>query len=149
MSGLYGKYIVSLDPKGRLAIPAKHRNAFPEKQRDKITLTRGIDSCITGYYFEKWQNFKQKIDNMQLNYKEKITLRREFVGRAVEAVFDKQGRVTIPSDLLKLAHLENCSEALIMGCDGYIEIWNPQDYEDSCRDSEEIVQKVMSENYFD
>ena len=145
MSGLQGKYTVSLDPKGRLAIPSRHRNVFPGDQHDKIIITRGVDACVTGYYQEKWEEFEQRIESMDRSYIEKVTMRREFIGRSVEAIFDKQGRVTIPADLVEFAKLKDCAEVFVMGCGGYIEIWNPEIYNSRHDQNEDIVQRVMGE----
>ena len=108
-----------------------------------------MEACVVGYCEEEWKRFKQKIDNMKLSYKEKAALRREFIGRAVEVSFDKQGRITLPVDLLKYAHLKDVSEVVVMGCDNTIEFWNPELYESNQAEAEEIVQRVMGENYFD
>jgi len=145
MAGLFGKHTVSLDPKGRLAIPTRHRNLFPEDQQDKIVITRGVDSCITGYYYDKWEEFKEKISTVNRSYIDKMTMKREFIGRSVVSTFDKLGRITLPADLIRHAQLTDCSEVYVMGCEDVIEIWNPELYEAKRDEAEKIVQTVMSE----
>ena len=145
MAGLFGKYTVSLDPKGRLAIPTRHRNLFPKDQQDKIVITRGVDSCITGYYYDKWEEFKEKISTVNRSYIDKMTMKREFIGRSVVSTFDKLGRITLPADLIRHAQLSDCSEVYVMGCEDVIEIWNPELYEAKRDEAEKIVQTVMSE----
>jgi MraZ protein len=143
MAGLYGNYKNSLDPNGRVAIPAKIRNAFPESQRDKIYITRGIDTCITGYHADEWKYFCDTLKKINIDEKNKRKLRRQFLGRASEAVFDKQGRIIIPADLVQFAKLEDCKEVIIVGSGNIIEIWNPDIYENEEEDSEQAVQDFM------
>ncbi len=126
MAGLFGKHSVSLDPKGRLAIPTRHRNLFPEDQQDRIVITRGAGSFISGYYYTKWEEFIQKLMAVNLSYNDKLALKREFIGRSVVATFDKLGRITLPADLIQHATLAGCTEVYVMGCEDVIEIWNPR-----------------------
>ncbi len=128
MAGLYGKYKLSLDPKKRLAIPAKIRNAFPEGQQEKIFLTKGTEQCITGYFLEEWKNFENWVENSNFDDAEKRRLRRKHFSVVIDPAFDKQGRVTLSDELLEFANLKNSTEVLIVGCNKYIEIWNPESY---------------------
>jgi MraZ protein len=142
MAGLYGTYRNSMDPKGRVAIPAKLRNAFPEGQRDKIYITRGIDTCITGYYYDEWQRLRHHLKKVNINEKTKRKLKRQFIGRGAEVSFDKQGRIIIPQDLIDFAGLKD-GEVLIIGSDNMIEIWDPDVYEAEGDLSEDVVQETM------
>lgn len=149
MTALSGKIIVALDPKARLSIPVRYRNAFPEDQRDIIWLTRGLEPCLSGYCLENWESFKNKIQSLKVPYATKSKILREIIGSAVDQNFDKQGRITIPLELLKHAQLQNTSEALIIGCDRYLEIWNPSVYEKQQKEAEPILHESLGEIYFD
>jgi MraZ protein len=143
MAGLYGRYKLSLDPKGRLAIPAKIRNSFPEGQQEKIFLTKGTEECITGYYLDEWKNFEDWVENSKFDDAEKRRLRRRHFSAVVDPAFDKQGRVTLSSELKQFAHLESSPEVLVVGCNKYIEIWNPEKYEEQDTD-EDLPQRKES-----
>ncbi len=146
MTGIIGKFTVTFDPKsGRLSIPARHRKAIPEKQRDELYLTRGFDRCVTGYYKDSWDEFKNKITDKSLPLKDRYALKREFIGRLSPATFDKQGRVTLSADLVKYANLENQDEAIVVGCEDCIEIWNPNDYEQESKNTDQIVSNLLNE----
>ena len=148
MTGLQGTYTVSMDSNGRLAIPAKIRNAFPEGQQDKIFITRGLDSCVTGYYQDKWDVFTRNIEEANISYREKTAMKRWFIAWSFEAYFDKQGRITIPARLLEYAKLEKSTEVYVMGCDGFLEIWNPDRFDAEDKENEGLVQGVMSQFNF-
>ncbi len=140
MTELSGRNTVSLDPKGRLAIPTRFRMAFPEDQQNEIILTRGFDPCITGYYRDSWKDFQEIFKDNELSQEEMDIIEREFVGRKLEATFDKQGRVTLPPHLLEFAQLENLNEVTVIGVRNRIEIWNTELYDEIRAEKEKVIQ---------
>lgn len=142
MSQINGRNTVSLDPKGRLAIPTRFRMAFPENQRDDIILTRGFDPCVTGYYKDSWELFQRLFYKNELSQEEMDLFEREFIGRRLDATFDKQGRITVPPHLIKYAQLENVNEVTVIGIRNRIEIWNPDVYDDIKSEKESVIQNL-------
>ena len=142
MSDLSGRNTVSLDPKGRLAIPSRFRMAFPEDQQNDIILTRGFDPCITGYYSDSWKEFQEIFYDNELSQEEMDLIEREFVGRKQESTFDKQGRVTLPPHLVKYAHLDGLNEVTVIGIRNRIEIWNPNVYDEIRAEKEQVIQSL-------
>ncbi len=140
MTELSGRNTVSLDPKGRLAIPTRFRMAFPEEQQNEIILTRGFDPCITGYYRDSWQDFQEIFKDNELSQEEMDIIEREFVGRKLDATFDKQGRVTLPPHLIEFAQLENLNEVTVIGVRNRIEIWNTDLYDEIRAEKEKVIQ---------
>ncbi|MBN2355930.1 hypothetical protein JXO59_07440 [candidate division KSB1 bacterium] len=145
MSNLYGTYRVSLDPKRRLAIPAKLRYAFPEGQRNQIFITRGIEKCITGYDHDEWIKLISRINKQNIDEYTKRNIQRELLGRAKEETFDKQGRILLPEDLVQYADLLDCAEVLVMGTGKKLEIWNPAVYEVEQTTSKSSFQETMTQ----
>ena len=145
MPRLLTKYKKTLDPKGRLAVPVKHRNAFPEGQQDKVFLTRGFEKCIKVYYEEEWDKFEEWIVSREVSAMDKNVLIREFLGRAAEVSFDAQGRVVIPPDLLEWANLDGEKEVYVVGMHTNLEIWNTKDHEETQIVVEDIVRRVLNE----
>jgi len=139
---LSGRNSVSLDPKGRLAIPARMRTAFPEDQQTHIILTRGFDPCITGYYQTSWKAFQTIFYENELSQEEMDIIEREFIGRQLEASFDKQGRITLSPDLIRFAQLQDAKEATIIGVRNRIEIWNKDVYDDIRVQKEPVIQSL-------
>ena len=52
-----GRYEHNLDAKGRLAIPARYREALAEG----VILTRGIDRCLALYPLDAWRPLAEKV----------------------------------------------------------------------------------------
>jgi MraZ protein len=144
MSIFRGRYTVSLDPTGRLAIPAKVRNAFPDGDNEKIFITRGVSHCIEGYPLSIWAKREAKFNKAKINEKYKQILIHTYSSHAAEELFDKQGRITIPDNLIEWARLEDCTEVTIIGTMKHIEIWNPRLCKEVETENEAIFQDIMA-----
>jgi MraZ protein len=112
-----------MDSKGRLAIPARYREALAEG----VILTRGIDRCLALYPVAAWTPLAQKVAALPLTDADARTFRRLVFSAAADLVLDGQGRILIPPDLRRYAELER--EALVVGVDTSIEIWSPARWE--------------------
>ena len=117
---LYGGYDHTIDKKGRIAIPAKLRDAFG----DTFMIAKGIfgKNCLCVYSNEQWDKLVEKIGNLP-SAKSSVVKRYLYEG-AFEVEFDSQGRILIPLALREFASLE--TEAHIIGVDTNLEIWNKE-----------------------
>jgi MraZ protein len=118
-----GRYAHNMDSKGRLAIPARYREALAEG----VILTRGIDRCLALYPVAAWTPLAQNVAALPLTDADARTFRRLVFSAAADLVLDGQGRILIPPDLRRYAELER--EALVVGVDTSIEIWSPARWE--------------------
>jgi MraZ protein len=114
-----GRYNHSLDAKGRLAIPARFREAVAEG----LVLTRGIDRCLALYPLEAWRPLAEKVSALPISDPDARNFRRMVFAEAADLTLDAQGRILIPPELRRYAGLER--EALVVGVDASIEIWSP------------------------
>jgi MraZ protein len=115
-----GRYAHNLDAKGRLAIPARYRDALAEG----VILTRGIDRCLALYPLEAWRPLAEKVAALPLTDADARNFRRLVFAEAADLSLDGQGRVLVPPELRRYAGLER--EALVVGVDTSIEIWSPE-----------------------
>jgi flagellar hook protein FlgE len=77
-----GRYAHNMDSKGRLAIPARYREALAEG----VILTRGIDRCLALYPVAAWTPLAQKVAALPLTDADARTFTR-----AGSFELDKQG----------------------------------------------------------
>jgi MraZ protein len=115
-----GRFAHNLDAKGRLAIPARYRDALAEG----VVLTRGIDRCLALYPLAAWRPLAEKVSALPLTDADARNFRRLVFAEAADLNLDGQGRILIPPDLRRYAGLER--EALVIGVDTSIEIWSPE-----------------------
>ena len=146
MSSFKGRYLYTVDAKGRLAIPAKLRKSIQSKRG--VVLTRGFEKCLYIYTSEEWKKVEGYIRSLSF-----MDARHRFFGRtlfewAIDAEFDSQSRISISQDLMKYADIT--AEALILGVVDRIEIWNPTTYEEYLKlqpdTYETVVERVFKQN---
>lgn len=124
-----GEYSPALDEKGRVAIPVKLRKAFGEDAViEKLIVTHGFDSCLMAFRNEEWKEFVETklMPLSQSDPKNRMSV-RFLIGGASECELDKQGRMVIPSYLLKYAKIDK--DVIILGLSNKIEIWSKEVYE--------------------
>ena len=97
-----GEYQCAADTKGRLMIPSKMRELFP--QGESIILVRSLDRCINLYTEEKWRFFEEKI--ALLPETESRDVRRFFYASMQDVEPDSQGRILLPVQLRAFAGIQ-------------------------------------------
>ena len=120
-----GEYNHTIDPKGRLIIPAKFREALG----DEFVVTKGLDGCLFVYANTEWNNFEEKLRTLPLTNKNARQFTRFFLAGAAACEVDKQGRILIPQVLRKFAKLEK--DVVLVGVASRIEIWSKEVWEES------------------
>ena len=95
MAGLLGTHSYVLDPKGRVSLPARFREAFA----DGCWLTIGQDNCLYVFPRAEWDRRAAEVGSPLLSDAAGRAYGRMFFGKAHEAELDSQGRVTIPGRL--------------------------------------------------
>ncbi len=114
-----GTSLLSLDAKGRMTIPTRHREALSRACALEITLTRHPDGCLLIYPREVWQERKAALS--ALGYGARV-LQRIVLGSAVDITIDAAGRLLIPADLRTLAGLGK--EVALVGLGSHFEVWD-------------------------
>lgn len=128
MSGFSGKHYNSLDPKGRLIIPAPFREVLSSNHSSKLIITNEVfDRCLCAYQVDEWQKLIDKVNQMPQTSDAVKYFMRRVIGSAVECEIDKQGRVLVSSALRADAVLNN--EVVILGLGTRIEIWSRNEFE--------------------
>lgn len=121
---------------------------IPSKYREELGLTfivtRGLDGCLTVYTMAQWAIIFEQLKRLPSTKKETRLYIHMLTARATECELDKQGRIQLPSYLIKDAKLEK--ECVIVGVNDHIEIWSNNawdDYYEAASESfEEIAEKL-------
>jgi MraZ protein len=122
-----GSHQLSIDDKGRLAVPARFRQPLTDACGAQLFLTTGPNPCIEIYPAPEFQRIVRDIQAMD----DRITaekLKQVFVGFAVETTMDAQGRVLLPPMLRKRARLDGA--AVLMGQDSRLDVWAAEVWEE-------------------
>lgn len=131
-----GEFQHTIDPKGRLIMPAKLR----EKLGEKFVVTRGLDGCLFGYPLTEWALLEGKLNEMPLAKKDARTFVRFFYSAATECEIDKQGRINLPVSLRNHGNLtKNC---VVVGVSNRIEIWDEERWQAFSEEAEENFDEI-------
>ena len=134
-----GEFDHSLDPKGRLIIPSRFREALGSS----CVLTRGFDGCLCVYQWETWERFVNKLEELPQNEPRYRKLKRYFMAQACEAEPDRQGRIVLPARLREAAGI--VKDVVTVGMGSRIEIWSRERWEDdmSSEELDEIAREML------
>ena len=112
-----GKFFHTVDPKGRLSIPAKFREYLGEA----FVITMGMDDCLLAYDLETWKAFEEKLTDVDMLDDDAMDLVRFIIGNVQDVTRDKQGRVLLTDDTRTSAEIEK--DVVINGMGNHFEIW--------------------------
>ncbi len=135
-----GEYQHSIDPKGRIAIPAKFRRDL----ENGMVVTRGLDSCLFVYPKDEWMKQADKLVKLPLGQANARAFARLMVGGAIDAECDAQGRILLSDHLRSYAGIKE--KVVIVGLYDRIEIWDEgkwHDYRSSIeQNSDQIAEEI-------
>ena len=129
---MYGFNTVSLDKKGRLAIPAKYRPHLINNSETKIIITKDPQYPSLKVYPEsQWHEISNKLESLQGLDPIVRNLQWTILGNASVLEFDPSNRmlVLIPSDLRKYADISDQKQISLVGMGNKFEIWNINNWE--------------------
>jgi MraZ protein len=123
---------VTLDAKGRFAIPTRHRERLAGLCGGQLVVTVDKDYCLLLYPFPEWELIEQKLVSLPSLNKQVRRLQRLMVGYATEIDIDGHGRILLPRELRKFAGLDR--RAILLGQGNKFEMWDEDSWNEK-RDS--------------
>jgi MraZ protein len=113
-----GEYHHNIDPKGRLAVPAKFRNELATG----AVVTKGLDDCLFLYTKEEWEKLAEKLAQLPISKSNTRAFSRLMLAGAMDVEIDKQGRIMLPEYLRKYGNLKK--QVVVAGLYNRLEIWD-------------------------
>ncbi len=114
-----GSHKLTIDDKGRLAVPARVRAQLAEDYGKQIAVTLGPE-CIELYPAPVFRRIAEAILKIRDRPK-RVQMQRLFVGNAVESELDAQGRVSLPPLLRESRKLG--TDVVLVGQIDHFELW--------------------------
>jgi MraZ protein len=114
-----GASAINLDAKGRLSIPAKHRDALMQQCEGRMTLTKHPHGCLLFFPRPVWEEHREQIAAWPMSAR---AWQRIFLGNACDVEMDSAGRVLISPELRNAVGLEK--EVMMLGMGTHFEIWD-------------------------
>ena len=117
-----GVNTLNLDAKGRMAIPAKHRDALADAR--VVVTVNPQEHCLWLYPENEWREIARKLSRLPTMDRQNRLLQRLLLGHASELDLDAQGRILLSPELREYAALGK--KVSLVGQGHKFEIWDEQ-----------------------
>lgn len=119
--GFLGTQNINLDAKGRLAVPARHRDALD----GTVVVTIDTEArCLVMYPVHRWQQVAEKVQALPSMNPQIKRFQRLFFGYANDLDLDANGRILLPAPLREYACLKK--QVVLVGQGQKFEIWSDE-----------------------
>ncbi|TNH03307.1 division/cell wall cluster transcriptional repressor MraZ [Testudinibacter sp. TR-2022] len=120
-----GATSVSLDSKGRLAVPTRYRTEILEQNGGQMVCTVDIrQPCLLLYPLNEWEIIEQKLAALSNFDPQQRRLQRVMLGYAAECGLDKNGRILLSPVLRE--HVKLDKNIMLVGQLNKFEIWSEE-----------------------
>ena len=118
-----GHYRHTIDPKGRVSIPAKFRDVLGESQDDQLVVVP-TPNALDVHPLSGFKNLEARVKTLP----SQSPVRREFlysyISRGIDVELDRNGRVQISQDYRERAGLKK--DVVIIGMMEHFEVWDAE-----------------------
>lgn len=119
-----GASSLSLDAKGRLSVPTRHRDVLAATASSQLTITKHPHGCLMVFPRPEWETFRERLAQLPMSAQ---WWKRIFLGNAMDVDMDATGRVLISPELRAAAGLTK--EAVLLGMGNHFELWDKATYD--------------------
>jgi MraZ protein len=119
-----GASSLSLDAKGRLSVPTRHREVLSAIASGQLTITRHPHGCLMVFPRPEWEQFRARIAALPMSAQ---WWKRIFLGNAMDVEMDGTGRVLISPELRSAAGIGK--DTILLGMGAHFELWDKATYE--------------------
>ena len=120
-----GASSLSLDAKGRLSVPTRHRDVLMATAGGQLTLTRHPHGCLMVFPRPEWEKFRERIAQLPMSAQ---WWKRIFLGNAMDVDMDTTGRVLVSPELRAAAGLAR--DTMLLGMGEHFELWDKARYDE-------------------
>ncbi|MEP7295002.1 MAG: division/cell wall cluster transcriptional repressor MraZ [Burkholderiales bacterium] len=118
-----GPAALTLDGKGRLAVPARHRELLTAMGVSQLTITKQPGGSLLIFPRPAWEAFRARIAALPM---EAAGWKRVFLGNAMDVDIDASSRVLIAPELRLSAGLVR--DVMLLGMGSHLELWDAKTY---------------------
>lgn len=123
-----GSQAISMDAKGRLAIPGKVRDSLLADCNGRIVVTAHTEErCLLIYPEQQWQQLLPKIESLPNINRKAAKMQRILIGYATPLEVDaSNGRILLPPTLREYAGLDK--KLMLVGQSNKLELWSEEEW---------------------
>ena len=135
---------ISVDNKGRLAVPSRYRERLVCLADGHLILTLNpLDRCLWLYPLSEWETIESKLAQLSDFDRQGRRAKQMMRGYATDCQLDSQGRILIPVELREYANLGK--QVVVLGQGNKFEIWDEKAWKSIREDWLEEVSKDSDE----
>jgi MraZ protein len=125
-----GPNLITLDAKGRIVVPARHRDLLTQQGQDlRVSLVRNPVGCLMLYPRAVWDERSQQIAALPV---EADIWKMMYLGYTQQTEMDSSGRILVAPELRTVAGLSR--EVMMMGVGSHLQLWDPRTLSDMERE---------------
>ena len=113
---------ISIDGKGRLAVPTRYREALGQDRASLVVTIDTEETCLLLYPATQWQVIEDNLQRMPSFNAAARRIQRLLIGHATDVELDSNGRILLPQLLREHAKLEK--KAVLIGQGNKFEMWD-------------------------
>ncbi len=136
----YGEFQHTVDPKGRIIVPA----SFREELDVKFMIAKGLEGCLFIFSMPRWNSLVEKLETLPLSNTKARDFSRFFFSSAAQCQIDGHYRILVPADLRAHAGLEK--DITIVGVGNRVEVWSRDKWE-KYMSGESLTPESLSETF--
>ena len=115
---------ITLDAKGRLAVPTRYRERLAARCDGQLVATVDRDQCLLIYPLPDWEEIERKLIRLPSLHKLARQMQRIMLGYATEVDIDGHGRILLSRELRDFAGLDR--QAILIGQGNKFELWDEE-----------------------
>ena len=121
-----GETAITVDDKGRMAVPTAHRDLVARASGNRLVLTYNpFDAgCLWLYAEKEWERVRDEVMAKPNTQHVVRTLQQKLVGSAAHLELDGNGRISLPPSHRNAVGIEK--KAVLMGMGDTFELWSEQ-----------------------
>jgi MraZ protein len=120
-----GHYRHTIDPKGRVSIPARFRDVLAaDGGGDQLVIVPSGTKGLDVYPLKSWEELEARVAALPSLDPDARLYRYQYLSLGQDVVLDPQGRIQVSSDYRERAGL--VKEVLIVGMGTMFEIWDAE-----------------------
>ena len=121
-----GETAITIDEKGRLAVPTAHRDAVARDCGNQLVITYNPFESGSLYLYPRaiWERVRDQVNKLPKAKKVNRNLQLKLVGAATFVELDGNGRITVPASHRAAVGIER--KAVLLGMGDKFELWSEQ-----------------------
>jgi MraZ protein len=115
-----GQFRYTIDPKGRLSIPARFREELSAAYGDRLVIVPLVELQV--HPLSEWQQIEEKVNALSRFDPQARQMRERYISLGEDVTLDPQGRILVRQECRERTGLTK--DVVIVGMGKYFAVWD-------------------------